>query len=466
MDIFLFHGKIWRGEGQFADAMVIRRGRILAVGREQELYPRAEGCAFLSCEGRTVIPGIFDACLCLAAAASPLPEGRRGLKEAVRGWLAAHPWFAKKGARLCWRSAGQRLTREEMDDLWSAAPLVLEDVAGETAWANSRALERLEKAGVPAAAAPYIGFGPEGRMSGEFRGPACRVLADSLPRPPQGQVRALVLDWLQKAARAGITTVQSMDLGVTLSERDLPVVRQLYRERDDLPRLRFFTRKFRGLREDFAGRLVPPEGLSRLGRQAGQPVAPVNGGPALETVLECLRRQPLPDGNPRRLTLLGAACTDAGQLREMGELALGVVGFPGRMERTLEGCAARPGAELDTCCAWRTLPRLGAKVAFGGLDSLEPFAALEKALCRSVVRPGGIELPSREALTLEEGLTAWTAGAAWTGFLEDALGRLERGYQADLLVLDRDIFTCSAGDLARARPVLVMSGGRVLWRNI
>ena len=125
MDIFLFHGKIWRGEGQFADAMVIRRGRILAVGREQELYPRAEGCTFLSCEGRTVIPGIFDACLCLAAAASPLPEGRRGLKEAVRGWLAAHPWFAKKGARLCWRSAGQRLTREEMDDLWSAAPLVL-----------------------------------------------------------------------------------------------------------------------------------------------------------------------------------------------------------------------------------------------------------------------------------------------------------------------------------------------------
>ena len=67
MDIFLFHGKFWLGNGRFADAMIVRRDRIQAVGQEGELYPRATGCDFISLSGRTVIPGIFDACLCLAA---------------------------------------------------------------------------------------------------------------------------------------------------------------------------------------------------------------------------------------------------------------------------------------------------------------------------------------------------------------------------------------------------------------
>ena len=456
MDFFLFHGKFWLGHGQFADAMIVRRGRIVSVGRERELYLRARGCNFISLGGRTVIPGLFDACLCLAAAGSPLPEGTDGLEEAVQTVMAAHPRQAKKGARLYWHSAGAELTREQLDRIWPHSPLVLEDVAEARAWANSKALEQLERKGIPPALAAQVTFGADGKPVGRFSGPACRLVAGVIPRPTQGELKARALSLLHQAARTGITTVQSADLGLALEERDLTVIRQLYRERGDLPRLQFFSQKPRGLKADFAGRLTAVEELSRAQWQPGQLMVPVEDGPALDEVLEQLRRHPLPGENFRRMTLLGASCTNSTQLREMGSHALGVVGFPNRLEKMLTACAGQPGAALSTCCAFRTLKNLGAHVAFGGLDSLAPFSGLQKAVLRE----------GKEALSVEEALEVWTSGGAWTGFQEDALGRLRPGYQADLAVLDQDVFAMAPASMHTLRPVLTMAAGRVLHREI
>lgn len=456
MDFFLFHGKFWLGKGNFADAIIVRKGCITAVGQEKELYSRAAGCDFISCGGRTVIPGLFDACLCLAAAGSPLPEGTGGLEEAVQTYLTAHPRQAKQGARLYWRSKGVELDRHRLDAIWPHSPLVLEDVAEERAWANSRALERLERQGIPPKLASFIASDAEGHLIGRFSGPACRLIAEIIPRIRQEERKKQALSLLQKAARAGITTIQSADLGLTLEERDLPVVRQLYRERGDLPRLQFFAQEPRGLKSDFAGRLTAVADLSRAQWQPGQLIIPVGDGPALDQVLEQLRRHPLPAENFRRMTLLGVPCTGSRQLRELGRQALGIIGFPQRMEAMLAACAGQPGADLSTCCAFRTLKSLGAHVAFGGLDSLSPFTGLQK----TVLREG------KEALLPEEALEIATAGGAWTGFQEDALGRLRQGWQADLVVLDQDFFTLPPALWHTLRPVLTMAAGRILYREI
>ena len=187
---------------------------------------------------------------------------------------------------------------------------------------------------------------------------------------------------------------------------------------------------------------------------------------ALETVLEQLRQHPLPSGNPRRLTLLGVPCTSPEQLRKLGAAAAEVVAFPTQLEDSLAACAAQPGAALDTCCAWRTLSHLGANVAFGGLDRTLPFAALQQAVCRREVTPTGKEYPSREALTVEEALRAMTRTAARLDFLEDALGCLEPGWQADLQVLSADPFTCPAAELGSIHPLLVTAAGQILHREI
>lgn len=353
MDFFLFDGKIWRGNGQFCDALIVRNGRIAAIGRREDLRDLAEDCSFIDCGGRLVIPGLFD---------------------------------------------------------------------------------------------PYA--------DPEWEGPI-----------PRKGMKAWLREHLQQTARAGITCVQWPDQAGTLSKKLLPVLLQLRREQP-LPRVQLLPARDTGLREDFGGRLTTLEELPRLSRRGGQFLVPVPDGGALEALLDHLRRHHLLPENPRRLTLIGGDCTTGSQLQELGQAGIGVIGFPGRLEQSLQQCAARPGADLDTCCAWRTLSHLGAKVAFGGVDVQRPFAGLQKAVCRQRVCTTGRSEPSREAMTREEALNAMTVEAAWMDFQEDVRGRLKAGYQADLQVLDRDLFTCPDGQLGDARPVLVMAGGSVLWREI
>ncbi len=454
MDFFLFHGRIWQGNGQFAPALLLRNGRITAVGDTAELRQRAGGCQFVDCGGRTVIPGFYDACLCLAAASSPLPTGQEGLKAAVQTAMTACTRLAKKGGRLFWRAEDCDPHRSALDDLWPHSPLMLEDVCAQRAWANSKGLELLEKHGLPQNLACHAAF-EKGRPTGQLSGPACGYLASLLPPQNPRQISQILQTALEACGRAGITTVHSFDLGLWLKERDLPVVRQLLC-RVPLPRIRFFARQFRGSDDLFCGQITLPEALSRAQWQPGQPVLPCPDGPALDRILSQVQTHPLPQENARRMTLLGASCTCPDQLRQLGRLQMGIIGFPQRLEHTLTACMGQPGCDGGTCCAFRTLGKLGAHMAFGGLDSLQPWLGIQKAVCRR----------DKEALTLEDALTAATAGAAWTGFDDDLTGRLAPGYRADLQVLSDDPFARPADGLHTLRPVLVMAGGQVLHREI
>ena len=69
-----------------------------------------------------------------------------------------------------------------------------------------------------------------------------------------------------------------------------------------------------------------------------------------------------------------------------------------------------------------------------------------------------------ETLTREEALIAHTRSNAYLFFQENALGSLDIGKQADLVVLDRDYMTVPAGEIKRIRPTLTMVGGRVVYR--
>jgi predicted amidohydrolase YtcJ len=68
-----------------------------------------------------------------------------------------------------------------------------------------------------------------------------------------------------------------------------------------------------------------------------------------------------------------------------------------------------------------------------------------------------------ETLTREEALIAHTRSNAYLFFQENALGSLDVGKQADLVVLDRDYMTVPAAEIKRIKPTLTMVGGRVVF---
>jgi hypothetical protein len=69
-----------------------------------------------------------------------------------------------------------------------------------------------------------------------------------------------------------------------------------------------------------------------------------------------------------------------------------------------------------------------------------------------------------ETLTREEALIAHTRSNAYLFFQENALGSLEVGKQADLVVLDRDYMTVPVAEIKHIHPTLTMVGGRVVFR--
>ncbi|TFG64066.1 MAG: amidohydrolase, partial [Gemmatimonadales bacterium] len=71
-------------------------------------------------------------------------------------------------------------------------------------------------------------------------------------------------------------------------------------------------------------------------------------------------------------------------------------------------------------------------------------------------------VPSQK-ISVEEALTAYTISAAYASFEEDIKGSIEAGKLADLVVIDRDITAMPPVELASARVLKTIVGGRVVW---
>jgi len=114
--------------------------------------------------------------------------------------------------------------------------------------------------------------------------------------------------------------------------------------------------------------------------------------------------------------------------------------------------------------AWRSVQQAGAVLAFGSdspIEVFDPFLGLYAAVTRCCEDgvPGPEGWHPEQRLTLAEALRAYTWGAAYAAGQEARLGMLVPGYHADLLVLDRDIFSSPPQALLETQVRRVMVGG-------
>jgi predicted amidohydrolase YtcJ len=124
---------------------------------------------------------------------------------------------------------------------------------------------------------------------------------------------------------------------------------------------------------------------------------------------------------------------------------------------------------IKTTYAFRTLLDTGAPLAFGSdwpVAPLDPIAGVYAAVTRRTLdgkHPDGW-VPEQK-ITLREALRAYTAGNAFATFDERHRGVLAPGYDADISVIDRDLFRIPAESLATARVRLTVVGGRVVYER-
>jgi predicted amidohydrolase YtcJ len=79
---------------------------------------------------------------------------------------------------------------------------------------------------------------------------------------------------------------------------------------------------------------------------------------------------------------------------------------------------------------------------------------------------GGMRLyPQRNCLDRETALRMWTENVTWFSNEEGLKGRIEVGRLADLIVPDRDYFTCPEEGIADTVSLLTVVGGRIVYAS-
>ncbi len=121
-----------------------------------------------------------------------------------------------------------------------------------------------------------------------------------------------------------------------------------------------------------------------------------------------------------------------------------------------------------TTYAFRSLLSHGVRLAAGSdwtVAPLDPLTGIWAAVTRQTAdgaHPQG--WVPEEKITVEEALRAYTFGGAYAGFLEDKKGTIEPGKWADLVVLDKNIFTVPPDEILEAKVRLTIVGGRVVYK--
>jgi predicted amidohydrolase YtcJ len=108
----------------------------------------------------------------------------------------------------------------------------------------------------------------------------------------------------------------------------------------------------------------------------------------------------------------------------------------------------------------------GLKVSAGTdatrVSSYNPWVSLAWLVTGKTV--GGLRLyPPRNCLDRETALRMWTENVTWFSNEEGKKGRIQVGQFADLMVPDRDYFSCAEDDIAGTTSLLTVVGGKVVY---
>ncbi len=120
--------------------------------------------------------------------------------------------------------------------------------------------------------------------------------------------------------------------------------------------------------------------------------------------------------------------------------------------------------------AFRSLLDGGAAMALSsdwGVSTLNPFEIIETAVTRQPPAAEGKVPPfvPEERITRMEAVAGYTTEAAAAAWRSTETGSLAIGKAADLIVLDRDIFTCPAYEIGGTNVDLTMVGGDVVFER-
>lgn len=109
----------------------------------------------------------------------------------------------------------------------------------------------------------------------------------------------------------------------------------------------------------------------------------------------------------------------------------------------------------------------GIPVALGADPPAFPLYQPQIALWQASKRTtkSGVRLDSSESVSIQEALKMQTLGSAYAGFQEKAVGSLEKGKFADMVVWDRDFYAVPKDDVKNVKALMTFVNGKIVYEK-
>lgn len=512
-----------------AEAVAIFGSRIAAVGTTQQIKALAgPRTRLIDAGGGLVLPGFNDAhvhflsggfqlsSLDLRDARSP-----EEFRDRLRGAAAARPpgaWITGgQWDHEAWPGAPLP-SRQWIDGVTSQHPVLIRRLDGHMALANSLALQ---KAGItkhtPDPPGGQIVRDPAtGEPTGLLKDAAIELVNRVMPQPSFEEKMAAARAATEHAARLGVTSVHDMsadvDVGVYL---ELARRGQLKTRVYAVTPLTDWQRWARtGLRAGFGGDLLRvggvkgfsdgslgastalffepyadapdwcglaademlPEGAMlervRAADRAGLQVMIHAIGDRANDMVLSIFEQVIREHGPRdrRFRIEHAQHLRPQDIPRFGRAGIIASMQPYHCADDGRWAERRLGARrCQTTYAFRALLDAGARLAFGSdwpVAPLDPLQGIAAAVTRQTLdgrHPDGW-VPAQK-ITVAEAVRAYTLGSAYAEFTDHLKGSITPGKLADLIMLDRDIFTIPPTEIGQTRVRLTVMNGQVVYEQ-
>ena len=508
-----------------ASAVVIDNGRISAIGETDAILAEFGNYPKEDMGGKFILPGLIDAHIhlqyfglglqkvdcetptlseCIQRVAKRVNETKPG------EWVLGHGWNQNNWAEGFGSS-------DMLDEISPENPVYLTGKSLHTAWANSQALKRAGiTASTPDPENGRIVHDGKGEPTGILLEDAMQMVASKVPEP-DAEALANILKQAQKELwKLGLTGVHDFDrsrcfmalqLMHSRQELGLRVLKSIPLEDlehaiglgmrsgfgDDFLRigsLKLFAdgalgphtaamlEPYDGDSENYGILSLDNEQIFEYGCQAvdnGISLAVhAIGDRANHEVLDGftrLREYERIKGYPHlRHRIEHVQLLHPSDMGRLAELDLIASMQPIHAPSDLLMADRSWGKRSEFAYAWRSQLERGGRLSFGSdapVESPNPFWGLHAAVTRQ--RPDGSPGESgwypEQRLTLEEALLGFTQGPAYSAGLENKLGKLSKGFLADLIVLEQNPFECHPSELLHIKPAATMVDGKWVWEK-
>lgn len=184
------------------------------------------------------------------------------------------------------------------------------------------------------------------------------------------------------------------------------------------------------------------------------------GDAGIDATLCAFEKVTSPGKNPLRHGIIHCQITSPDLLERMARNKILALVQPGFLADDIHILENRVGKELArTSYAWESMSRLGVPLSFSTdapVCDINPFFNIEWALTRGGFYPN-------EKVDIYTCVDAYTKEAAFSSFDEDFLGQIKPDAYADLVFLDKDIFTVPAQEMQKTKVLRTMCAGETVY---